>query len=62
MPGKVIKELPRSALAAIWTPDGRFKATVLNDAHGLSFARIADCFEYTFLREDWDKAHGETAS
>jgi hypothetical protein len=40
-----------------WTEGQLFSASSLNDDHGLSFELIADCFEYTYLREDWDAAH-----
>lgn len=36
-----------------WSPQ-TFNAIVANDDLKFTFGEIADCFEYTYLREDWD--------
>lgn len=45
-------------LARNWEPDIKFHATSLNDDYGLTLAQIGVCFQYTFLREDWEAERG----
>ena len=40
--------------ANFWSKEKYFSASSLNDDFQFSFPWIADCFEYTFLREDWN--------
>ena len=40
-------------------PEAAVNADYLNDNLKMNFAEIADCIEYTLLREDWDAAHGQ---
>lgn len=36
------------------------RASVLNDSIRMDFADIADCIEFTFLREDWDAREAQS--
>jgi len=49
-----VMERAEATVAASWREDRRYSASSLNDDMELPFPLIADCFEYTFLREDWD--------
>ena len=57
VPREVMEQAP-NGLHEHWHEDGRFRAAGLNDDWQLSFELIADCFEYTFLPEDWQARHG----
>lgn len=39
-----------------------FEAAELNDDVQMTLQDIGECFQYTFLREDWEAEHAETAS
>ena len=54
IPMKVREQLDDSHKVHRTQLDRVFVASVLNDDFFLDFEQIADCFEYTFLREDWD--------
>ena len=59
---RVPREVMEQALpefANFWNPDREFRATTLNDDHHLTLPLIGDCFEYTFLREDWEQRHAQ---
>lgn len=43
---------------AIGRGQSRLQASTLNDDLNLNFEQIADCFEYTYLREDYEARHG----
>ena len=36
------------------------RASMLNDSIRMDFADIADCIEFTFLREDWDAREAQS--
>jgi hypothetical protein len=52
-----VMEVAEAVFSGAWREDKMLRASTLNDDAGMTFAMIADCFEYTFLREDWDAAH-----
>lgn len=56
VPAEVGNEAGNEAFQEQWQedPDARFAAAELNDEYGFTFAQIADCFEYTFLPQDWE--------
>jgi hypothetical protein len=58
VPREVFEQLAPGKCTDYWLPDVKFGATDLNDEWKLTLPQIGDCFEYTFLREDWDAAHG----
>ena len=39
----------------------RAQASTLNDDAQMTLPDIGECFQYTFLREDWEAEHAETA-
>lgn len=39
----------------------KFEASELNDYVRMTLPDIGECFQYTFLREDWEAEHAETA-
>jgi|SRR5688572_3458264 len=41
-----------------WTPGQLVAATSLNDVHKLTLPQIGECFQYTFLRGEWEAEHG----
>lgn len=49
----VADQMRAEAMDREWSPDAWFKATTLNDYYGFTFDLIADCFEYTYLPQDW---------
>ena len=49
-------------LKDVWSALNTWPATALNDGYKFSFEQIAECFEYTYLREDWEVRRGTTVS
>lgn len=45
-----------------WSQHHTYSASTLNDEAGLSLAEIGECFQYTYLREDWEAEHGAAAA
>ena len=54
VPVQVVAQLPEDHYLHRRSPSDMHSASTLNDTCLLTFAEIADCFEYTYLRQDWD--------
>jgi hypothetical protein len=57
VPREVMEQAPPE-FGNLWSQGVRIRAASLNDDHGFSFELIADCFEYTYLPQDWAARHG----
>lgn len=49
-------------VARYWHEGWTCVASMLNDDARLTLPQIGECFQYTFLREDWEAEHGAAAS
>jgi hypothetical protein len=49
-------------VAQYWAPDWTCVASGLNDDCRLTLPQIGECFQYTFLRDEWEAEHGAAAS
>jgi len=50
------------SVARLWAPDWICVASALNDDCKLTLPQIGECFQFTFLRDDWEAEHGADAS
>ena len=60
VPREVMEQAP-AEFAGSWSEEAKYPATTLNDASWTRFtlSMIGDCFEYTFLPQDWEAAHAQ---
>jgi hypothetical protein len=49
-------------VAVYWQPNWEAAASTLNDNAKLTLPQIGECFQYTFLRDEWEAEHGAAAS
>jgi hypothetical protein len=62
VPRRLLDQIGYARVANEWAEDRRWSASALNDDYQLTLPQIGECFQYTFLREDWEVLHGDEAS
>lgn len=60
VPPQVLEQTETGELSGLSnTHDDMYAAAELNDEAELTLVQLADCFEFTFLREQWEAGHGQ---
>ena len=61
VPQRLLSEVD-DRVANSWTPTLQVSAAELNDQYHFTLPQIGECFQYTFLREQWEAQHGADAA